>query len=182
MRKFSGVLLAVTMLAPLGLIGSAAGAAAAKPTCKTISGTASVSPALPALTNKTKLVKPTLTVKGAKLAGCTGGGVTSATVGAKLKWGLPANCTTLVAGKTANIAGTVTFVWNTKASSTATVTLHSKDPKATTHLTLAGSITTGLFKGSKLSIVIGFTPLNGGCTTAGLSKASFKQVSALTIK
>ena len=181
MRKFSGVLLAATMLLPLGAISAPAGAAAAKPTCKTISGTGTVSPALPAL-KSTVLVKPTATIKGGKVAGCSGGGVTTATVGATLKWGLPANCASLVAAKTANIAGTVTLAWNTKASSTANVTVHALDPKATTHLTIAGSISTGLFKGSKLSLVVAFAPLNGGCTTAGLAKFSFKQVSALTIK
>jgi len=181
MRKLSGVLFAATMLVPLGLISSLAGAASTTPTCKTISGTAAISPALPALKSKL-LVKPTATIKGAPLGGCSGGGVTSAAVGSTLKWGLPANCTTLVAGKTANIAGTVTLVWNTKASSTATVTVHALNTKAPTNLTIAGSITTGLFKGSKLSLVVAFAPLNGGCTTAGLAKASFKQVSALTIK
>jgi hypothetical protein len=181
MRKGLGALLAAAMLLSLGSISVPAGAAAAKPTCKTISGTATVSPALPALSSKV-LVKPTATIKGSTLGGCSGGGVTSATVAASLKWGLPANCTTLVAGKTANIAGTVTLVWNTKASSTANVTVHALNPKAPTNLTIAGSITTGLFKASKLSLVVAFAPLNGGCTTAGLTKASFKQVTALTIK
>jgi len=181
MRKFSGVLFAAMMLLPLGLLSSPVGAAASKPTCKTISGTAVVSPALPAL-KSSALVKPTLTAKGTKLAGCSGGGVTSATVGATLKWGLPANCTTLAASKPANIAGTVSLVWNTKATSTATVTLHQLNPKAPTNLTLAGSITAGLFKGSKLSVLVTFKLLNGGCTTAGLTTASFKQAGALTIK
>ena len=181
MRKISGALLAAMLLLPFGLTPLPAGAAATKPTCTKISGTATVSPALPALKSPV-LVKPTATIKGAPLAGCSGGGVTNATVGSSLKWGLPANCTTLVAGKTANIAGTVTFVWNTKATSTAAVTVHALNAKAPTNLTIAGSITAGLFKGSKLSLVVAFAPLNGGCTTAGLTKASFKQVTALTIK
>ena len=99
-----------------------------------------------------------------------------------MKWGLPANCTSFVEAKTANIAGTVTLAWNTKASSTATVTVHALNAKAPTHLTVAGSVTTGLFKGSKLSVVVAFVPLNGGCTTAGLTKVSFTQAGALTIK
>jgi hypothetical protein len=168
------------MLLPLGLIASPSGAAAAKPTCKTISGTASFSPALPALKNTTK-VKSTITIKGAKLGGCTGGGVTGGTVGATLKYGIASNCTTLVAGATANISGTVTIVWNTKATSTVNVTLKGVTNKPTSQ-TVSGPITLGLFKGSKVSVVTMFTPLNGGCTTAGLSKVTFKQSSALTIK
>ncbi len=181
MRKFAGLLLVAAVALPVGLVATHAGAAAAaKPTCKTISGQASFSPALPALSSTSK-TKPTVTIKGAKLAGCTGGGVTSGTVASTLKFGIANNCKSLLAGATTNTTGTVTIVWNTKASSTAKVTLKGVTGKATSQ-TVAGPITTGLFKGSSLSIVTIFTPLKGGCTTAGLALVSFKQVSPLTIK
>jgi hypothetical protein len=39
-----------------------------------------------------------------------------------------------------------------------------------------------LFKGSKQSGTLNYTPLNGGCGTAALAKASFKQITAITIE
>jgi hypothetical protein len=181
MRKFAGVLLAAALMLPVGLMASPAGAAAAKPTCKTLSGNASFSPALPKIGSATK-VKPTITVKGGKLGGCTGGGVSSAVVGATLKFGVANNCASLLApGGTTSTTGTVSIVWNTKATSTAKVTLPGVKGKPTT-FTLMGSITTGLFKGSKLSVVATFKPLNGGCTKGALTSVSFTNNSALTIK
>jgi hypothetical protein len=180
MRKFAGVLMAAAMVLPVGIIATQAGAAAAKPTCTTISGQASFSPALPALSSSAT-TKPTVTIKGAKLAGCTGGGVTGGTVASTLKFGIANNCKTLLAGASTKTTGTVTIVWNTKATSTAKVTLVGVTGKATSQ-TVSGPITTGLFKGSKISVVTNFTPLKGGCTTAGLALVSFKQVSPLTIK
>jgi len=180
MRKFAGVLLAAAMVLPVGMIATQAGAAAAKPTCKTVTGQASFSPALPALSSKATN-KPTITIKGAKLSGCTGGGVTGGTVGATLKFGIANNCTTVLAGASTKTTGTVTIVWNTKATSTAKVTLVGV-PKKPTSQTVSGPITTGLFKGSKISVVTAYTPLKGGCTTAGLALVSFKNVGALTVK
>ena len=56
MRKFAGVCLAAAMLLPVGLIAaSPSGAAAAKPTCKTATGTATFSPALPKIKATTKV-------------------------------------------------------------------------------------------------------------------------------
>ena len=180
MRKFAGVLLAAAMVLPAAMITTQAGAAAAKPTCKAVAGQATFSPALPALSSKAT-TKPTVTIKGAKLTGCTGGGVTGGTVAATLKFGIANNCTTVLAGASTKTTGTVTIVWNTKATSTAKVTLVGVTNKPTSQ-TVSGPITTGLFKGSKLSVVTNYTPLKGGCTTAGLALVSFKNVGALTIK
>ena len=122
MRKFAGVLLAAALMLPVSLMAAPAGAAAATPTCKSVIGQASFSPALPALKSKATS-KPTITIKGAKLTGCTGGGVTGGTVGATLKFGIANNCTTLLAGASTKTTGTVTIAWNTKKTSTAKVTL-----------------------------------------------------------
>jgi hypothetical protein len=180
MRKFAGVLLAAAMMLPVGLMASPAGAAAATPTCKTVTGQATFSPALPAL-KSTATSKPTITIKGAKLSGCAGGGVTGGTVGATLKFGIANNCSTLLKGASTKTTGTVTIAWNTKATSTAKVTLVGITGKPTQQ-TVSGPITTGLFKGKKLSVLTVYTLLKGGCTTAGLSLVSFKNLGALTVK
>jgi hypothetical protein len=168
------------MLLPVGLIaGAPAGAAAAKPTCKTASGTATFSPALPKAGVTTK-VKPTITVTG-KLGGCTGGGVTSATISAVLKQATAGNCTTLLAGATANISGSETLKWNTKKTSTVKPLKLTGVTGKVTQTTATGPVSAGLFAKSKQTGTLSFTPLNGGCTTAGLSKVSFKQVTAFKI-
>ncbi len=179
MRKVAGVLLAAAMVLPAGMIATQAGAAAAKPTCKSVSGTATFSPVLPKI-GSTATVKSAITIKGAKLTGCTGGGVTGGTVGAALKFGVASNCSSVAKGATAKITGTVTIVWNTKASSTAKVTLTGVTGNPTKQ-TIAGSISTGLFKGSKLSVLTQYT-LGTSCTKTGLASVPFKSVGALTIK
>jgi len=181
MRKFVGVLCAAAMLLPVGIMATTAGAAAAKPSCKTLTGEASFSPALPALSSKLT-TKPTITIKGAKLSGCAGGGVTGGTVNSTLKFGVANNCKSLLAGATTNTTGTVTVTWNTKKTSTAAkVTLKGVTGKPTSQ-TVSGKITAGLFVGSTISVTTMFTPLKGGCTTAGLALVSFKNVTPLTVK
>ena len=181
MRKVSGVLLTAALVLSVGMVAaSPGGAAAAKPTCKTLTGTAAFAPALPKVGSAAK-TKPVVTTKGGKLGGCVGGGVTGGTLATKLTFGLPSNCSSLLAGSPTNTKGTVTIVWSNKKTSTATVTLKGVPKKATTS-TVAGTITAGLFKASKISVVINFTPLKGGCSTAALTSVSYKQVSALTVK
>jgi hypothetical protein len=178
MRKFAGVLVAAAMMLPVGLMASPAGAAAGT-TCKTASGTATFTPPLPKVGSTTK-VKPTIKVTGT-LSGCTGGGVTGATISATLKQAIAGNCSSLVAGATANIAGTETITWNTKATSTVALKLTGVTKKAT-ETTATGPVSAGLFKGSKQSGTLNYTPLNGGCGKAALAKVSFKQITAITIK
>jgi hypothetical protein len=182
MRKVSGVLLTAAMVLSVGMVAALPGGAAvaAKPTCKTLSGTATFAPALPKIGSPTK-TKPVVTSKGGKLGGCTGGGVTGGTLGSKLTFGIASNCSSLLAGGTTNTKGTVNIVWNNKKTSTAAVTLKGVPKKATT-TTIAGTITAGLFKASKVSVVIVFTPLKGGCTSGPLTSVTFKQVTPLTIK
>ena len=181
MRKVAGILLAAAMTLPVGLIATHAGAAAATPTCKTLAGTATFSPAIPKIGATTK-VKPTITIKGAKLAGCAGGGVTGGTVGASLKFGLAANCASLLKGDSTKTAGTVSIVWNTKASSTvakATLVGVTGHP---TQSTVSGVISAGLFKGKKVSVVTNYKLPTGGCTAAPLAKVTFTALKPLTVK
>src|SRR4051794_3791744 len=101
MRKFAGVLVAGALLVPATLLAAPGGAAAAKPTCTKLTGVATFKPALPKLAS-TKKVKPTITITGAKLSGCTGGGVTGGIVKSTLKFGNASNCKDLLGGKATN--------------------------------------------------------------------------------
>ncbi|MGO9876637.1 MAG: hypothetical protein ACLPVY_22920 [Acidimicrobiia bacterium] len=177
MRKLAGVLLAAAMMLPVGVMVSPAGAATGT-TCKTASGTATFTPPLPKIGSTTK-VKPTIKVTGT-LGGCTGGGVTGGTISATLKQAVAGNCSSLLAGATANIAGTETITWNTKATSTVALKLTGVTKKAT-ETTATGPVSAGLFKGTKQAGTLNYTPLSHGCTTAALVKVSFKQITALTI-
>jgi len=177
MRRIAGVLFAVAMVAPIGLVASPAGAAAGA-TCKTISGTAAFSPGLPPVTAKTT-AKPTVTIKNAKLGGCTGG-VTSGTLSATLKFGIANNCKTLIAGATTNTSGTATVVWNNKTTSTIALKLVGVKGKPT-QTTIPGTVTTGAFKGSKSSGTVVYTIAGGQCTSKPLTSVPFKQVTSIVI-
>jgi hypothetical protein len=181
MRKVAGVLVAAAMMLPVGLVATHAGAAAATPTCKTLAGTATFSPAVPKVGSTTK-VKTTVGIKAAKLGGCTGGGVTGGTVNATLKFGLAANCSSLLKGDSTNTTGTVSIVWNTKATSTvakATLVGVTGHP---TQSTVSGPISAGLFKGKKVSVVTNYKLPTGGCTSADLAKVTFTALKPLTVK
>ena len=180
MRKVAGVLVAATMMLPVGLIATHAGAAAATPTCKALAGTATFTPAIPKAGSANK-VKTTVGIKGAKLSGCTGGGVTGGTVNSTLKFGIAANCSSLLSGAATKTAGTVSIVWNTKATSTvgkATLVGVTGHP---TQSTVSGAITAGLFKGKKVSVVTNYIIPKGGCTTADLAKVTFTILKGKTL-
>ena len=180
--KFAGVLLTTTaMLLPVGLFASPADAVGGT-VCKTASGTATFLPALPPVSSTVKN-KPTVTIKNGKLAGCVGGGVTSATLAATLKFGLASNCKSLLGGAATNTKGTEKITWNNKSTSTVTLTLAGVAKKPT-NINATGPVTLGLFKGSKQSGTLAFTLPAGACTTKPLSTVTFKVLptSKITIK
>jgi hypothetical protein len=179
MRKVSGVLLAVAMTLPVGLVASPAGAAGGT-TCKTNTSVATFKPALPILGSKVK-VAYTVTSVG-KLSGCVGGGVTSGTYKTVQKVA-PGNCTTLLTynPKPGNPT-TITTTWNTKKTSTGTFLLHAIKGN-TTKSNVTGSISAGLFKGLKITTAFTFTALTkNGCTKVPLAQVSVKGASAVVIK
>lgn len=173
----SALLLAAATMLPIGLIASPAGAAV-KTSCKSASGSATFTPALPKL-NSTSKVKPTIKIVGGKLAGCTGGGVTGGTLGATIKFANAANCSSLLAGAPTGAKGTETITWSNKQTSTVTLTLTAVKGQPTQTKT-TGVVTAGLFKGAKQTGTLNYTPVGGGCTTANLSKVTFKQVTPVT--
>jgi transcription initiation factor TFIID subunit TAF12 len=179
MRKVAGAAFAAALALTLGPIATPAGADGGT-TCKSLTGSASFSPALPKLSSNTK-VKPTITIKGAKVGGCKGGNVTTGTLAANLKFGVASNCTTLSQGANTNTKGSATIVWNTKQSSTSAVSLKvvSGNPTAQTW---SGSVAAGLFKGSKFTVTTMLVVPSGVCTATGLSKVPFKAVTVLKIE
>jgi hypothetical protein len=179
--RVAGVLFAAAMVLPVGLIASPAGAVGGT-SCKTATGSATFTPALPKLGNKT-MVLSTVKATGAKIGGCVGGGVTSATASITAKFAKPGNCTTLATAKTANPTnGTGTWTWNTKKTSTIALTLTGGTGKNATHAALAGTVTAGVFKGSKLSGTVIYAIPAGACQKVALTKVTFKQLTALVIK
>ena len=179
MRKLVGVLFAVAMVLPVGLVASSAGAlSGAGAVCTISKGTAKFSPALPILGSKTK-VAATLTAT-VSLTGCVGsGGVTSGRVGltpGKVLVGKPSkvNCsalfTTVTKGTTPVLmTGTETVTWNTKATSTVSVhisPMRAPVPPGTTRYTVQvlGTVTAGLFKGQPTYGTFAFDDIGGACS------------------
>jgi len=177
MRKAAGLLCALSLLVPVGVIaaGSPGGAAAAKgPTCKTFTATISVSPALPKLSSKT-IVTATVKTNG-KIGGCTGGpvkGVTGATVSTSYKY--KGNCTTLLTGKGGvTTLGSSSLKWsNGKTSTIATTTTTTSKAGATPiTLKLVTKVTKGQYSGTTAISTVKETAPAGTCTSTGASKAT----------
>ena len=173
----AAMLLAVGTMLPVGILSAPAGAAV-KTSCKSATGSASFTPALPKAGSTAK-VKPTIKIAGGKLASCTGGGVTSGTLAATIKFANAANCSSLLAGAPTGAKGTETITWSNKKTSTVTLTLAAVKGKPT-QTKATGVVTAGLFKGAKQAGTLNYTPLTGGCTSANLAKVTFKQVTPVT--
>ncbi len=168
--------LAFALMLPITSAGAATGTV-----CKTASGTATFSPALPKIGNKT-LVTSTITVKNGKLGGCNNG-VTGGTLNLTAKL-ISANCSTLVSppAKAKATVGTEKIAWTpaAKGTSTVAVTLGTVKGKPT-ETTTNGTVSAGTFKGSKSSGTVVYTIPKGACTTNALTTVTFKQLTSLTI-
>jgi hypothetical protein len=177
MRKATGLLFAMSLLVPVGVVaaGAPSGAAAAKgPTCKTFTASISVSPALPKLSS-TAIVTATVKTTG-KIGGCTGGpvaGVTGANVSTSYKY--KGNCTTLLSGKGGvTTLGASSLTWsNGKTSTIATTTTTTSKAGATPiTLQLVTKVTKGQYVGTTAISTVKETAPPGTCTTTGASKAT----------
>jgi len=186
MRKLAGVLVAVALVVPAGIMAAAPAGAAGGITCKTSAGTATFAPALPPIGSKT-LVKGTLNAAGT-VGKCTGSpGVTSG----KTKFTSPkgktgANCTTLASPdpKSKGTVGTIVITWNNKQTSTAKVfTIKQVSKKDPTHATTTGKITAGLFVGMSISGTVKYTLPKGACSAGHpLSKVTYSASKPFVIK
>ncbi|HEY3833778.1 MAG TPA: hypothetical protein VGO03_15885 [Acidimicrobiia bacterium] len=183
MRKTILTVASVAALAmPLfALAPTTAGAAAATPTCKTASGSGTFTPALPPLSQPNTKVKSTVTSTGTE-KGCTGGGVTSATLTGKFKFSTAGNCTTLLQGTGGTISGPATLKWNTGKTSTVGAAKLGQVKGQATEATITGKITAGLFVGKSVAQTITFAVTSGECTSKPLSKVTYTQKTSLTIK
>jgi len=173
MRKAAGLLVACSLLVPVGAMvaGSAGAAASATTSCKALSGKEVYSPALPKLGTSTKVTSTVTTAS--KLTGCVGGGVTSANVASKSTY--IGNCTTFLAGFGKPTLGTAKITWNTGKTSTVATTLTSIT-KAGVNPALAklvSKFTTGLFAGHTSTVTIKATAATGSCTKVGLAGFTF---------
>jgi len=180
MRKTSGILLAVAMALPIGLVGIAPAGAVGGTVCAKAAGSAKFTPALPKLGSTTKVIG-TFTATGT-VSGCVGGGVTGGktkTVSIKSKTG--SNCATLAKPSTPTKA-TETITWNTGKTSTVAISLSPIKGKPTTNQQVTGTVTAGMFKGSHQTVSILYKLAAGECVKTGLSTVTYTSTSKSVIK
>ena len=176
-------LMAAALVMPAGMLVASApvAGAAGGTTCAGTSGTATFTPPLPKV-GSTATVTPVVTIKGGKITGCSGGGVTSGTFNSKITFHDPTNCQKLLNGDpVANPpTGKITTTWNTTQVSVAKVKLLQVSGQPTqTHV--VGKVVSGLFVGLKLDQTISFAPKTGDCVNTDLSQVTFKQQTSLKI-
>ena len=178
MRKAAGIVAAVSLLIPVGIwVASPAGAVnTTVPKCKSFTGTQTYTPGLPP-TSSSKTVKPTTKTNGS-FTGCTGGGITKGTVTGTTKATVATNCQKLFKDAAAKKPGTptkFTVKWsNGQTSSGTTVVTVTGVSGNSLKATVVGKTTAGLGKGHTTTIQVLATPNKGWCSTAPLSKVTFK--------
>ena len=178
MRKVGGILLAVAMLLPVGLVASPAGAAGGT-TCKTNTGTSVFTPALPPVSSSATV--NSTTVGTGTISGCVGGGVTGGTYKSTIKY-TKFNCKQLLAYNPVARVGTITTTWSNHKTSTGTITLHAIKGNVT-KVNVTGTTSSGLFKGMKLTTSFSFAAIPAtGCVSTPLAKVSIKGASPTVIK
>jgi hypothetical protein len=173
------LLLAAALVLPAGIMAASPAGAAGGTSCKSGGGTATFTPALPIVGNKTK-VKDVLKSSGT-VAGCSGTVKSGKITGVSPK-STGSNCTTLATPTKTPTKVTLTVTWNTKATSTIAAVLKEIPKKPVTTQTVTGPVTKGLFKGSKLSGKFTYTLPSGACTKKALAKLTYKDVGAIVIK
>lgn len=176
MRKVGGVLLAVAMVLPIGLVASPAGAAAVL-TCTKLTGTATFTPPVSPTVSATHKI-----VSHSTISGCTGTkGISSGKV-TFTSTSIKENCKILLANKKSSTA-TVTVKWNNGKVS-------GPGPATVSYVSLGvvkitSKMTNGPFKGKTSVSKTLFLPTGGGCLTKGKSLAttsvSFAKGTKLTI-
>jgi hypothetical protein len=183
MRKGLGLLFAISLCLPIGVLtaGSAGAANTVLPKCKSLSGTQTYKPGLPPTTSNAK-VKPTTTTV-ANITGCTGGGIKSGKSSGTLKAKTATNCKTLFAntGKPAP-ATPATIKWSNGQTSTTSnvLTVTGATPQGDLKAKLVSKYTAGLGKGHTSTVQIVAHPNSGWCKTAPLSKVTFHSTSITT--
>jgi hypothetical protein len=181
MRKVVGLLFAVSLLLPVGLVaaGPASAAAAKLPTCTKLKGVQKYAPALPHL-GLTTTVTSKVTVN-VTTSGCSGGGVTGSTNTSAYSY--TGNCMTLITHKGA-IKGTAAVKWsNGKTSSMTTALTTTSKPGVNPVLaTLVAKVTKGQFIGTTSTEKLKITLPTGACLKIGLSGNTFVNLGSFSYK
>jgi hypothetical protein len=183
MRKLTGVLCAAVVVLPVPFVAEPA-AAAGGVSCTSLAGTEVWDPPLPKRHSDRK-AKPTITIKNAKLAGCSnsGGQIKRGSFTATFKWLDRGNCDTLLTYTPGQldprIKGTVTIRWNTGKTSTIAASLRKTKPYVQK---INGKVVGGKFTGSKFALHLLIDPPKGACDTKPLSTTPFDGLTKLEIK
>jgi hypothetical protein len=182
MRKGLGLLFAISLVLPVGVMtASSAGAAGPlPPKCKTFSGTETWSKPLPKLGSSVKVSGKT-TLR-ASLTGCTGvAGITKGTSTAVTPY-KNQNCTTTVQSSSKGSKSTGLIKWNNgKTSTTAnTLTLKSKVGVSPATFQLVSKFTKGVGVGHTTTSTISVTLNKGACTKTALKSATFHATKSTT--
>jgi hypothetical protein len=168
----AGLLLSVLAAAPAGAAGGT--------TCKTGGGTVTFTPPLPDATSAKKV--KSAQKRNGTVAGCSGTVKSGKITGVSPK-GAGANCVTLQTWTSKPTKIALTVKWNTGKSSTIAAQLKEIANVSVTTQTVSGSVTAGLFKGSKLSGKFTYTLPKDGCSKGHpLARVTYKDIGALTIK
>jgi len=154
MRRIGMLTMAIVLLAPMAVLTAGPAGAAGGTTCKTLTGTATITPGLGATPKNQKILSTS------SIGSCKGGGVTKGT-GKATNTTPNGSCSGLAkAGTKSAISEVIT--WNTGKTSTlagSTVT----GPKVG-QATITLKVTAGLFVGLHGSQIIAFKISKGGCT------------------
>jgi hypothetical protein len=173
MKSIVRFTMAIALLAPIGVLTAGPAGAAGGTSCKTLTGTATITRGLGNTAKDQKIVSTS------KIGGCTGGGVTSGS-GKATNLTKAGNCTGLAkAGTKSTISEVIT--WNNKKTSTlagSTVT----GPKVG-QATITLKVTKGLFVGLHGSQIIAFKISKGACTDKSpVTALSIAKVTSFVIK
>ena len=175
MRKFGGVLLAVAMVLPIGVITAGPAGAATGLTCTKLGGTVTWSPPVP----KTGAGHSNITLK-APLSACTGtakivSGVITLPV---IKTAPPRNCTTLATKPPTLTQTGGSIMWaTTKTKSTLGKITLAPVPKTLATYKATAKVTKGPFLNKTLTMTSTFTP--NGCPIKSAKLALKKGTKAI---
>lgn len=176
MRKVGGVLLAMAMVLPIGLITAGPAGAATGLTCTKLGGTVTWTPSVP---KAPASAHSNITLK-ATLSGCTGtakivSGVIALPV---IKTAPPRNCTTLATKPPTltQTGGSITWATTKTKSTLGKITL-APVPKALATYKATAKVTKGQFIGKTLTMTAAFTP--NGCPIKSAKLALKKGTKAI---
>jgi hypothetical protein len=164
MRKTLGLLCAVAMMLPIGVLTAGPAAAAPIITCLHAKGTFKFTPPLPASGG----VKSTLTAQGSVYS-CTGKGGSSGKTSFKSNPPTTkSTCSTLAHPNPAGTKGTLTIKWvNGKVSTAKGFVIKQGTGSNISSATTTGKITSGAFVGKLIKGAVTFKLSSPACPTKG---------------